>query len=91
MSRLAGRYEGRDIDWQIWIGDDGTFRIDQITVMVLMDIRQELRRLNRLLHCENFTAVPSTLSRIAANTKPKPKRKRRISHTARLAKKWGVE
>jgi hypothetical protein len=43
-----------------------------------MDIREELQRLNRLLHCQNFTAIPSELRKIARNTaKPKPKPKRR--------------
>jgi hypothetical protein len=40
-----------------------------------MDLRDELRlmrgeleRLNRLLHCENFTRIPRVLRRISANT-----------------------
>jgi hypothetical protein len=35
---------------------------------LLMDIRDELQKLNALLSCRNFVAIPSTLERIARNT-----------------------
>lgn len=53
---------GRCADWQ------------RAGIAVLMDIREELRRLNLLLHCPNFTRIPQTLREIQKNTK---KRKRR--------------
>lgn len=40
---------------------------------VLMDIRAELRNLNRMLGCSRFLGIPTTLKEIAENTK---KRKR---------------
>ena len=43
-------------------------------VRVLMDIRDELKRLNNLLHCSNFTGIPHTLTKIRINT---TKRKRK--------------
>lgn len=33
---------------------------DGVTVAVLMDIRDELKRLNDLLHCQNFIGMPAT-------------------------------
>ena len=35
-----------------------------VTVAVLMDIRDELQKLNHLLHCHRFTGIPETLHRI---------------------------
>ena len=37
---------------------------EQAGVAVLMDIRDELKTLNRLLHCQNFIAIPRKLDRI---------------------------
>lgn len=36
---------------------------------LLMDIRDELQTLNRLLGCPNFTRIPMVLDKIVANTK----------------------
>lgn len=44
------------------------------SLAVLMDIRDELQILNRLLGCQNFTGVPATLRKIVRNT---TKRKRK--------------
>jgi hypothetical protein len=37
---------------------------DGVLLAVLMDIRDELQRLNTLLHCPNFIEMPRTLRRI---------------------------
>jgi hypothetical protein len=42
---------------------------------VLMDIRDEIQRLNSLLHCNNFTQIPHILRSIRRNT-AKPRKKR---------------
>lgn len=47
---------------------------DYVNLQVLMDIRGELKRLNGLLNCHNFTSIPHTLSAIKRNT---TKRRRR--------------
>lgn len=44
------------------------------SIEVLMDIRDELQTLNRLLGCQNFIDVPNILRRIDANTKKRRKR-----------------
>jgi hypothetical protein len=54
---------------------------DGVTVAILMDIRDELQKLNNLLHCGNFTGIPQTLKRmdrrLAQRTKlPKGRTKR---------------
>lgn len=48
----------------------------KVQLALLMDIRDELQKLNKLLRCENFQAIPTTLSHIAVNTR-KPRKKRR--------------
>ena len=48
---------------------------DGVMLAVIMDIRDELQRLNRLLSCPNFTAIPTTLRSIRRNTaKPREKK-----------------
>ena len=44
---------------------------DGCSLAVLMDIRDELQRLNSLLYCPNFTAIPRKLDRIGRNTTKK--------------------
>jgi len=41
---------------------------DGVTAALLMDIRDELQTLNRLLACPNFTQIPTTLRAIRKNT-----------------------
>jgi len=48
---------------------------DIVIQALLMDIRDELRRLNDLLHCRNFTGIPLTLHAIKRNT---TKKKRKV-------------
>ena len=49
---------------------------DTVAVLqVCMDIRDELVKLNALLHCPNFTGMPAVLRQVRANTS-KPKRRK---------------
>jgi hypothetical protein len=71
-----------NVEWNLPEGTpigNGTNRHswDSIHAATLMDIRDELKRLNRLLHCHNFTSFPAALRAIRRNTEPKPKRARR--------------
>jgi hypothetical protein len=67
----------KNVDWSV--GDDsGVYPSVRhgVFVALLMDIRDELQRLNGLLHCHNFLDVPRKLERIARNTvKPKKRKK----------------
>jgi len=47
---------------------------ETVTNALLMDLRDELQKLNGLLHCQNFQAIPSKLDRIGRNT-TKPRKK----------------
>lgn len=49
---------------------------ERVNLAVLMDLRDELQKLNALLGCRNFTEIPQTLRRISANTAKKRKAKR---------------
>ena len=56
-------------------GPDGNeYGYGTIHAALLMDIRDELKLLNALLTCRNFTGIPATLRAIRVNT---TKRKRK--------------
>lgn len=42
---------------------------EYVQIAVLMDIRDELQTLNRLLGCHNFVQIPTVLRSIQENTK----------------------
>lgn len=60
-------------------GGGHTHSWNVIHTALLMDIRDELKRLNNLLHCSNFIGIPRTLHSIrravAQPRKPSAKRK----------------
>lgn len=67
----------RNTDWRLFKDEDNKFSHERVRQALLMDIREELRALNRVFACPNFQAVPHTLNRIAQHTKPKPKARKR--------------
>lgn len=69
------RTQGRDIDWHIHINDDGSWNDADVQLALLNDIREELKRLNAVLHCPNFIEIPSILRTIRKNTTKKRKPK----------------
>ena len=76
------REQTADKRWRVagHVSSDGTTCIDSydgIQIALLMDIREELRRLNTLFHCHNAIDIPNILRKIAKNT-TKPKRKRAV-------------
>ena len=55
---------------------DHSYEIAQLAL--LMDLRNELRTLNRVVTCSNFLAIPTTLRQISRNTaKPRKRRARK--------------
>ena len=60
-------------DWSLSPNADGRYGIDVAQLSVLMDIRDELQRLNGILQCPNFIAVPAKLDQIAKNTRKRRK------------------
>jgi hypothetical protein len=62
--------DGVGMDWKT--APNGTYTIDAAGVEVMMDIRQELRELNRMLRCQSVQDIPRMLAAIKRNTtKPK--------------------
>lgn len=56
---------------------DAVISNEAVNQALLMDIRDELQKLNRLLHCPKFTDIPHPLRAIRSNTaKPKKGKKR---------------
>lgn len=42
-----------DVDWSVHISDNGTISWEGAKLSVLMDIRAELKQLNRIIGCRN--------------------------------------
>lgn len=69
MGGRVARY--KDVDWNLpdlesW---------DRTHAALLMDLRDELKKLNALLHCSHFVDIPHKLDRIERNT---AKRRRKV-------------
>lgn len=68
-----------DRDWNLWVDEDPedprglTLVPDRIQIVLQWEILQELKRLNGLLQCRNFTQVPATLRGIRRDLKGKGK------------------
>ena len=65
----------KDHNWSIGTNSDGTTPSLDAHLATLMDIRDELKKLNGLLHCHNFTTIPTVLrgirAKLPARRKPK--------------------
>ncbi len=58
-------------DWQVADNDGSVPTWERVGIAVLMDIRDELQKLNNLLRCPNFIAIPRKLDAIRRNTTKK--------------------
>lgn len=66
----------KDAEFNLAGGESGNIGTwEKVGIAALYDIRDELKRLNVLLHCANFLDVPRRLERIARNTAKPRKRK----------------
>jgi hypothetical protein len=54
--------------WTIDMPPTGTMPFGGAQLAVLMDIRDALQALNRVLHCPNFLGIPKVLRDIRLNT-----------------------
>jgi hypothetical protein len=66
----------KNVIWNLATNPDGTTPHGDAELAVLMDIRDELQQLNRILNCNNFLRIPAVLDAISKNTKPKRRRRR---------------
>ncbi len=64
----------KNLQWTVTARPDGYYSHDSVHTAILQDIRDELQKLNALLHCHNFTGIPHSLTQIVKNTKKKRKR-----------------
>jgi len=68
----------RNREWALPTNQTGAPETWQaVEIAVLMDVREELQNLNRLLRCPNFLEIPDTLRGIRRNTAKKSKSKKR--------------
>jgi len=67
--------KGRNVNWSLTRDSNGKFSMEQATLLTLMDIREELRDLNRVFRCSRFLDVPSKLDRIEKNTRKTARKK----------------
>lgn len=58
----------KDVSWNLYTNSSGNITLEQVNVAVLMDIRDEMKQLNRLFHCSNFLEIPRILRTIRRNT-----------------------
>ena len=65
----------RNVDWDLADSQGNISTWERVGVAVMMDIRDELVKLNNLLHCENFQRIPRRLDQISRNTTKKKKAK----------------
>ena len=68
---MPGRFKNREWDLRT---DGENLSWDRVPMAILMDIRDELKVLNRVLACPNFLEIPRTLRTIRTNTANLPKR-----------------
>lgn len=66
----------KDRDWNLCMD---TLEWSQVPTLVLMDIRDELKRLNSLLHCHNFTSLPSEIRGLRRDIKQGNKKRRKYA------------
>jgi hypothetical protein len=71
MARQSGQV---DREWQTPLTE---FTWQHVEIEVLMDIRDQLKKLNRVLECPRFLRIPTSLDSIDRKlTKKKPRRKK---------------
>jgi len=67
-----------NVNWSVPITSSGAVETwEQVQLTVLMDIRDELQKLNAAIYCPNFIAIPGRLAEIERNTKIRRKVKRK--------------
>lgn len=54
----------KNVDWNVGDLKNNVATWDQVNASILLDIRDELKRMNAILHCHNTLMIPHTLKRI---------------------------
>lgn len=62
----------------VWLTErNGSVSDDLAKLAVLMDIRDELQKLNKVFACHNTIAIPNLLRKIVTSTNRIPRKKRK--------------
>lgn len=74
---MADKKRFKNANWELPTTPEGHIESWQgVQAAVLMDIRDELQNLNRILGCHNFLRVPSVLDEIQSNTRKRTYKKK---------------
>lgn len=73
----------KNVNWTIGNGVSNTVSHSDAALAVMMDIRDEIQKLNRVFECPRFVSIPNVLREIRVNTreirintnKPKPRKR----------------
>lgn len=71
---LISRDQTRNLTFRLNV-DGNAWDTDRIQAAVLMDIRDELQKLNAVFHCSNFLGIPRELRLIKERLPKRRKRK----------------
>lgn len=67
----------KDNEWTVDPGANGNYSMEAATLVVLMDVRDELKKLNGVFGCYNFQSIPHTLKGIRKKLPtPKPRKRK---------------
>ncbi len=58
-------------NWNFEKSSDGMISSEDCKLIILMDIREELKMLNTILRCNNTLSIPRFLKKIELNTRKK--------------------
>ena len=65
----------KNVNWQLWVNESEQPNMEAVMAFILMDIRDELQKLNRTLDCPNFQDIPHKLDDINRKlVKPRKKK-----------------
>ena len=64
----------KDANWTVPCNSEGKISFEGAQLAVLLDLRDELKRLNAVFACYNFRRIPSKLEAIRKNTAKRRKK-----------------
>lgn len=87
MTKWVSHQSIRNVGWRVNADDDGLFHSEAVKRAVLLDIREELRLLNRVMQCSNVAHGFRALAKIAARDERAFKRRVASAVRKRLKRK----
>lgn len=69
----------RDAQWHVRQTDEQMYSDEAVQRAILLDIREQLRALNRVFACPNFLRIPGVLDTIARQTKQKRRKRKAVT------------